>query len=628
MSSRFKGRDYATLRKEILDFLKQRLPQEWDSTNLGDPVVIFAESLARVGDQLHFTIDELRRECDIATAQRASSVYSYAMREGYRMMLPKGSSGTIHVNSENTNNHLHLKINKFDPINCTSTPATLYSLNDIDADLQTIPTTEYIESLINDKDKNADYATYCESITSRTQRINVVLGTKEEFNFTYNNINIDSTVELPDAIIDRDLIRLTVYSNASDNTGTEWKYVNDIIGSGFVGRIYTLTPKFIGGAITLNIEFATNYKDLFTSTTRFKFEYIKISDQSLTTKDTVDLMNYITPSTGYEDEEYDDTNVMINLGNGIKGYTEYEDANVTRANYKNFIQDYSALLTKDDFVNYIKATSTANCKVFDHSDNYKTDTLPPDTSLLPRVIYIITDAEYTERERLFYDLRERSSRSDCICLIPYGKDPYTIVVKAECFLLGTSASSVATQIKSAILQYYSDSIGGVYPKKSMISYLAHKASDKVISLDSLIIRDSMFGKTDTHFDDIINLSNKDMDALFDSNSESCILNIKDDDNYKIYENIEDSECTGIPDAFPLIYDAYGNVLDTYDSIIRNQYVYGLTDFASYDVNDSDIFVKSDKDGEKKYIISDEYKKHHYLMPYLNKVIVMVKAISN
>ena len=80
MSSRFKGRDYATLRKEILDFLKQRLPQEWDSTNLGDPVVIFAESLARVGDQLHFTIDELRRECDIATAQRASSVYSYAMR--------------------------------------------------------------------------------------------------------------------------------------------------------------------------------------------------------------------------------------------------------------------------------------------------------------------------------------------------------------------------------------------------------------------------------------------------------------------------------------------------------------------------------------------------------------------
>ena len=71
-----------------------------------------------------------------------------------------------------------------------------------------------------------------------------------------------------------------------------------------------------------------------------------------------------------------------------------------------------------------------------------------------------------------------------------------------------------------------------------------------------------------------------------------------------------------------------NVLDTYDSIIRNQYVYGLTDFASYDVNDSDIFVKSDKNGEKKYIISDEYKKHHYVMPYLNKVIVMVKAISN
>lgn len=621
MASRFKGRDYATLRKEILDFLKQRLPADWDSTNLSDPVVIFAESLARVGDQLHFTIDELRRECDIATAQRASSVYSYAMREGYRMMLPKGSSGTLNVNSETTDNHLHLTINKFDPIKCTSTTATLYALNDIDADLQTVPTTDYVTSLVSN---TADYATYCESITSRTQRINVVLGTKAEFNFTFNNINADSTVELPDSIIDRDLIRLTVYSNAADSTGTEWEYVSDIIGSGFVGNIYTLTPKFIGGAITLNIEFATNYKDLFTNTTRFKFEYIKIADQSLSTTDTVDLMDYITPISGYEDEDYNDTNVVINLGNGIKGYTEYEDANVTRANYKNLIQDYSALLTKDDFVNYIKATSTANCKVFDHSDNYKTDTLPSDADLKPRVIYILTDAEYAERERLFYDLRERSSRSDCICLIPYGKDPYTIVVKADCFLLGTSASSVATKIKSAILQYYSDSFGGVYPKKSMISYLAHKASDKVVSLDSLIIRDSMFGKTDTNFDDVANLSNKDIDEFFPDGILDKTVTV-DGIEYSIYEDIGDG-CTGIPENFPKIYDVDGNVLNNYDAIISKQYVYGLTDFESYDVDDSEIFTTDTEN--LKFVISDDYKKHHYLVPYLNKVVVIIKAISN
>ena len=76
MASRFIGRDYSSLRYEIIQFLRERLPKEWDYTNLADPVVIYAETLARIGDQLHFTIDELRRECDISTAQRSSSIYS------------------------------------------------------------------------------------------------------------------------------------------------------------------------------------------------------------------------------------------------------------------------------------------------------------------------------------------------------------------------------------------------------------------------------------------------------------------------------------------------------------------------------------------------------------------------
>ena len=130
MASRFKGRDYGALREEIIDFLRQRLPKDWDYNNSADPVVIYAESLARMGDSLHFTIDELRRECDMATANRASSIYSYASREGYKFFLPRGSRGTIYVNSsKDMDDKLTLNINKFDEIKCGETDDRLYAVN-------------------------------------------------------------------------------------------------------------------------------------------------------------------------------------------------------------------------------------------------------------------------------------------------------------------------------------------------------------------------------------------------------------------------------------------------------------------------------------------------------------------
>lgn len=542
MVSRFVGRDYNTLRTEIIEFLRQRLPTEWDYTNLSDPVVIFAESLARVGDQLHYTIDELRRECDVATAKRASSIYSYAMREGYKMMLPKGAYGQLSINSSKEQSGcIHLSLKKFDEIKVKATGDTLYvaddAINDsvfaIDADLYAQLDKDYATSLskymdsstgdIDEKKRNI-YAAYVEDTYNKTQHVNVVLGSKETFSFTYSDINNDSTVDLPDPIIDRDLIRLT-YTNNSE-TNQELTYVDDVISSGFDKKSFTLTPKFIGGAITLTIEFPTNYRDIFNQdkTTSFTFEYIKINDAKIdpteNNANSVDLSDYISIVNGQEenlDIIENGIQYVVSLGNGIKGYTEYEDANVTRENYKHFVQNYSALLTKDDYTNYIKATTSQHCQIFDHSDMYKNPPVVPDgTELIPRVIYILTDAPYDARRNLWYDLKERSSRSDCIFLVPYGKDPYTIVIKAECYLLGTSAATVATQIKSALLQYYAGSVGEKVPDTSMINYIVHKASDKVIRMDSLIVRDSEYGNIDTTFNNVNQLDNNKLDGLFNA----------------------------------------------------------------------------------------------------------------
>ena len=468
-------------------------------------------------------------------------------------------------------------------------------------------------------------------------------------------------------------------------------YVDDIIASGFDGDLYTLTPKFIGGAITLNVEFPTDYKSMFTKNATFEFTYIKVQN-SVVNDDSVgefDLSEYIVPAsegdTEYDSSTYIEINgqgtggVILDLNGGIKGYREYEDSTTTRENYKNFVQDYSALLTKNDYANYCKIATNSFCKVYDHSDNYKENVLPPRTELLPRIVYILTDAKYSERKRLWHDLTERSSRSDVIMLMPYGKDPYTIIVKAECFLMGTSISAISTQIKSELLQYYSGDIGEKIPETSMINYLVHKASDKVVRMDSLIVRDSTFGELDENgkyvinqdFADVGKLSNDDVESLFlaiKSGSTSLNVNNKPyrltgfDSDGNVYLKYPVVTYKPFPDAFPEIYiDDAEQPTSDYDVIVTYQSVYGHFDKVYYDIKDSDIFNKTRSDivalnedttfpdisiGPGEFItdsfiagnpsnanhyikeISASYKKHHYMVPVLNRVVVLIKSIGN
>jgi hypothetical protein len=642
MTSKFVGRDYATLREEIIEFLRQKLPQSWDYTNLSDPVVVFAEVLAQTGDSLHYTIDELRRECDIATAKRASSIYSYAMREGYKMFLPRSASTTLSINTtQEMSSRLHLSINKFDEFKINSTGDTLYAVEPIDADLYAPLDKDYVADLGNfvsrdttgnlviDKDKRSIYSRYANTVYNRTQHLRVVTGKKSTFTFTYGDINNDSTVTLPDPMIDRNLVRLT-YKNSLYQSGREVEYVDDVISSGFNWNSFTLTPKFIGGAITLCIEFPTNYRDIFnndTSTT-FTFEYVQIQNTVIDNTDennaSVDLSKYISKVSS-EDEDADTSGYIVDLGSGIKGYAEYENPNITKMQYKNFVQNYSALLTKEDYANYIKVAYSSYCNVYDHSDNYKENTLPTGTQLLPRVVYIATDDIYSTRETMWYDLRERSSRSDCIVMVPYGKDPYTIFVKADCNLLGTSAATVATQIKAELMEYYDVSVGERVPETSMINYLVHKASDKVIRMDSLILQDTTFGTIDSTFNNVNQLSNTDMDNLFTALQNGDInynISFTKTDNtgeivtetvyplrgevsgryYNKYTTFDFKEkrIAGDKYAFPNIYVVVSyndqdpiksdeQPIDEYTDLVEYQTSYGELDRHEWDYNDDSLY---------------------------------------
>lgn len=655
MVSKFVGRDYATLREEIISFLRKRLPQDWDWTNLSDPIVLFAESLARMGDQLHYTIDELRRECDVATAKRASSIYSYAMREGYKMYLPRAAFGTLLISSVSHGSKIKLNIKKFDQIPVTNTGDNLYAAEDIDRIIYAPLDKEYVASLRENAAGNPldhenlsgwyNYTNYLDNVSKKLIRLPVVLGALEKFDFTYSDINSDSTVDIPDSFIDRNLLSLVRHSESYGDI--ELDYVDDIIGSGFSEKSFTVTPKFIGGAISLVIEFPSNYRDLFKQSDSFSFRYIRTIDKKI--DDTqenakaINMSNYVSALPEYEhdpDIEENGVKFEISLADGIKGYTEFENPNITRENYKKFVQSYSSLLTKDDYVSYIKSATSQHCQVFDHADNYRFDKVPEGTELIPRTVYIITDADYDGRKTLWEDLKERSSRSDCIVLIPYGKDPYTIFVKAECYLLGTSISAVATQIKKAILEYYTADPGEKVPEISKINYIVHKASDKVIRMNSCIVRDSTYGTTDDTFNDVFELENTDIDNLYDSISSGveCTRSTAELDGVR-YIKYQPVTYKPFPDKFTDIYilpadhtahDSEEQIYE-YMQLLGHQAAYGDLDSDHFDIKDDEIFsskFESDHSSSVRYRkIDDYYIKHHFMVPIINNVVVMIKSIT-
>ena len=41
--ARFKGRDFQSIRSEIIDFVKEKSPQNWDFSNAADPMIRLIE---------------------------------------------------------------------------------------------------------------------------------------------------------------------------------------------------------------------------------------------------------------------------------------------------------------------------------------------------------------------------------------------------------------------------------------------------------------------------------------------------------------------------------------------------------------------------------------------------------
>lgn len=444
MVSRFQGRDFQTLRQEIIDFVKQRAPETWDSNNAADPMIRFIETVAMLGDNLHYYIDAMRREADMATASLASSVYSYALREGYLLVLPRSTHFRVNLYSESAKEIENISFNKFDPFILQNQDGQYYVLTPLQ------PTTIYSQYPY----KNNDPLNPVE--VQNPPEIELVAGELKEISFTFSDIDYYSRIELPESRIDAEMCQLIAQSGQEVR---EIIRVEDVVSDIQQANVFSLTPSFVHGVERLYIEFPYNYRNLFPTNTIFTFRYITIKRES-------------KPSNFFESVSFEG---VIGSTTSSGGYREYENPESIKQNYKHYVRDFSSLVTKFDYKSFVNYNINSRCQVFDKSDEYNGNF----NNIPVRTMYILSDLAYQERESLRKEILKRSSRSDNIFMIPYGRKLYRAFIIVEANLLSESEESIRSSIRTSLESFYNDISEVRDPIESVIYYKVHSCNSAI-----------------------------------------------------------------------------------------------------------------------------------------------------
>ena len=607
MSSRFQGRDFQTLRQEIVDFVRERTPDTWDSTNVADPMIRFIETVAMLGDHLHYYIDAMRRESDMATAALASSVYSYALREGYTLILPRSTHFRINLFSQEESVISGVKLDKFAPFNLQNSRDSYFLLTPLDT------TDVYSQYPYTDPETGE---------VLNSPEVELVAGELKEVRFNFNDIDYYSRIELPESRIDPDMCELKV----SDGTTTKELYrVEDVISDKGEAGIYSLTPSFVNGVERLYIEFPYNYRNLFPSNAIFTFRYITTSNQ-------------VKPSGYFESDDYTG---LIGICKTAGGYRDWESPEEVKFNYKHYVRDFTSLVTKNDYKSFVNFQISSRCQVFDKADEYQGNF----KNIPVRTIYILSDLEYLERERLRDEILKRSSRSDNIFMIPYGRKLYRVLVIVEANLMNESEDNIRSSISSALDGFYNDISEVRNPIESVIYHKIHSCNSSIERAWVVLISESYIENGYEFYNfptiDLLTMSDFDRNVLLDVNGIlKYFYNLlpdaqggsgKDPDYLNRYSELQPAKETVVSqniltDSIEALSHFRGNLNNPkssyeykypntlpYSNVNENLDLVAKGSSSYYDSADIDVYP----------VNSEEYAKTHFVLPSLLSTIIWV-----
>lgn len=614
MASRFQGRDFPTLRQEIIDFVKDRAPQTWDSNNAADPMIRFIETVAMLGDHLNYYIDAMRRESDLATATLASSVYSYALREGYLLILPRSTHFKINLYYNGDGDYTTVSFNKFDVFEQQNQDGNYYVLTP----LKTTDIYSIYPQTVVDSEGN--------TVTLTSPEIEIVAGEMSEVRFNFSDIDYYSRIELPESRIDADMCQLIAFNGQLQK---ELLRVEDVVSDIEQANVYSLTPSFVGGVERLYIEFPYNYRNLFPSTTTFLFRYLTIKDE-------------FKPRDNFESVDHEG---VIGITRSFGGFREYENPESVKMNYKNYVRDFSSLVTKADYRAFVSFNINSRCQVFDKSDEYKGDF----KDIPVRTIYILSDLMYKERETLRDMILKRSSRSDNIFMIPYGRKLYRAFIIVEANLMASSEESIRSSIQSTLSGFYNDITEVRNPIESVIYHKIHSCDENIVRAWVILISETDTEVKDGLIKKVINFPTRDIctdaellkENLESNNIFSFFYNLlPDDENDPSTKNLDYLDrYSDLPlrkeevikqnillNNITALSHFKGNLEDT-----KSSYEYKYPDRLPYEDVNSNLGLV-DKESELYYDSPDidtqsvddpNYSTTHFILPSLYDLIIWV-----
>jgi len=315
----YTSRDYESILGDLIDFIKGEdsvIGWEWDNVSEADPLFLILHLLAAHTDILNYMIDYRTLEGYMSTARERASMVRIANSVGYKIPSYKPAVAYLDV---------------IDGLGETSTPLERFTVaKEVDENSFWIYIGDSIE--INENSVELPFAQ----------------GRKESIAFSTETLAGNNTKGITDrsvAIGSKTPYQTSRLFETTGSTITEWTEVDSVIGRGNDEKVYELDVDTLG--ITY-IKFPQGFNE----TLSLVFEYI-ITDGSSITK---------FPTKGVTIG-----NITFNQESNttfVRG-SDPATAEEVREGYKLFFNTSNALVTLDDYKNYIINKQTALPNVID-----------------------------------------------------------------------------------------------------------------------------------------------------------------------------------------------------------------------------------------------------------------------
>lgn len=443
MSTRFKGRDFLELRREMIAFLKERLGDSWTDQGEADDLMTMVELLAYLADNLHYYIDAQKRESDIVTAVLEKNIVEKATRDGYKPHLSIAPSGHV----------------------------VLLFEEPIESPIH-IPRGTVVQTEDSDDPEDNMYAVVLED--------QIVPEGTIQFDLVVFGGRLRTETKSRGDITQTGYIRLDTHKAAEDSMrliydGDVWDEVDDVYTDFRIGRLCSLHIRFFREAAANIVQLPYNWPMYISDDSSITIEYLE----------TEGVYSNIGPgrisriNMKLEDEDGNDwtDRVTVNNPQPITGGMSRESIDSIKTNFKSSIRNLETLVTTEDYADFASLWTGKECLAID----WRT---APDIITEPHTVRILVDLNEQQREELREELKRRQGRGDIIEVGQIAVREYDIEMVCYLGSFGDSEEKIREKILKGLAHEYEEtSQKGKGHYRSRMVQIALNSSDRIKNVE-------------------------------------------------------------------------------------------------------------------------------------------------